>query len=104
VKSGVGDPDDALRSPSVHRRFELQSFELGTFASIPMTDFRRISDDSDIQPASTMTPRLAPVVHRGASDRGEIVFALDQLSIFYSEFRAVRDMPTTCSRRLRSAT
>jgi phosphate transport system ATP-binding protein len=68
-----------------------------------MTDFRRqqsrdvLTEGSDPQPETTVTPRLAPSAREPVAGGGT-VFEIENLSVFYGTFRAVRDVSITMDR------
>jgi len=49
-------------------------------------------DGTEPEAEATVAPRIAPVARDHVPPNGEVVFELDKLSIFYGNFRAVRDV------------
>jgi len=54
-----------------------------------------LSEGNSPEPEVTVTPRLAPVVRGTGPAAGAPVFELEKLSIYYGDFRAVRDVSLT---------
>jgi len=67
-------------------------------ASILMTNSRSarsrelLTEGTEPQPEATVTPRLAPVGRDTVAPEGAPIFEIENLSVYYGTFRAVRDV------------
>jgi len=51
-----------------------------------------LTEGTEPQPEATVTPRLAPVGRDTVAPEGAPIFEIENLSIYYGTFRAVRDV------------
>jgi len=89
---------DTGRSLRVHLVDELRPWSVDIFGSEPMTDSGSarsrdlLIEGTASQADTAVAPRLVPAQRNSVLPEGPVVFQLDNLSVYYGQFRAVRDV------------